>query len=401
MQRHIIEARPDWRARVEELGLVFHTTSEDDEGKPSTVPYWNESAYYSFTTEDVDRIERASNELHECCLAAVQHVIDKRLYAYLGIPASAINAIERSWNEEPPSIYARFDFAYDGSGPPQMLEYNADTPTSLYEAAVVQWKWLEECFPGSDQFNSIHERLVATWMDVRSALHPGTSETRVHFAHVDDVEDLVTVTYLRDTAAQAGLQTVGLPIEEVGYNRNTREFVDAEDAVIYNLFKLYPWEWITHEDFGPMMLAPARQLHIIEPAWKMILSNKGILAILWKLFGGHPNLLPAYFDAPTEEMQTWGYVRKPLLSREGANVSVFPPLGRGAQITTEGDYGAEGYVYQALASIPSFTDADGRARHPIVGSWIIGQEAAGMGVRESVGPVTDNRSQFVPHLIRA
>ena len=410
MNRHVIDPRPDWRAKVEALGLVFHSTPDPrldnvpgaaPPAGSAPIPYWNEGAYYSFTVEDIERVERATNELHERCLEAVQHVIDRKLYPRLGIPAHAVRAIERTWNADPPSLYGRFDFAYDGTGTPKMLEYNADTPTSLYEAAVVQWKWLEERFPGRDQFNSIHERLIATWADLRPKLNgfgaPGGPV--VHFTHVDDTEDLVTVTYLRDTAIQAGLPTVGLHVADVGFDQEVREFVDLENHAITNLFKLYPWEWAAAEDFGPMLLYPEAALHVIEPAWKMVLSNKGILPILWELFEGHPNLLPASFDAPTEEMTNWGYVRKPLLSREGANVTLVRGLDPGEAVETPGDYGAEGHIYQALAPIPTYEAGDGTVRRPVIGSWIIGQEAGGMGIRETSGYVTDNRSQFVPHLI--
>ena len=400
MDRQNIAPRTDWRDKVEALGLIFHSDASPAGGQ-APPPYWNESACYSFSVTDIERIERATNELHERCLDAVQHVIDRKLYARLGIPPHAVRAIERTWEEGPPSLYGRFDFAYDGSGTPKMLEYNADTPTSLFEAAVVQWKWLEECYPGRDQFNSLHDRLIATWADLRPALHgfgaPGGPV--VHFTHVEDTEDLVTVTYLRDTAGQAGLPTVGLHVADIGFDHGLREFVDLESNAITNLFKLYPWEWAAHEEFGPMMLEPVAPLHIIEPAWKMVLSNKGILPILWELFEGHPNLLAATFDAPTEEMANWGYVRKPLLSREGANVTVVRGLSGGADHATSGDYGAEGYVCQALGPIPAYEVGDGTVRYPVLGSWIIGQEAGGMGVRESAGYVTDNRSQFVPHLI--
>ena len=399
MLRRTVEPRENWRGRVEELGLVFHSGTAEGEEEPQL--YWNESAYYSFTDVDIDRIERATNELHERCLEAVQFVIDRKLYDRLRIPPAAVPAIERSWNESAPSIYGRFDLAYDGKSPPLMLEYNADTPTSLYEAAVVQWKWLEECFPERDQFNSIHERLVAGWADIRPALNGfgRTGGPVLHFTHVDDTEDLVTVTYLRDSAIQAGLATKALHVADIGYDEKTRNFVDLDGEIIRNLFKLYPWEWAAAEDFGPMLLNPVSALHVIEPAWKMILSNKGILAILWDLFSGHPNLLPATLDTPTDEMRNWGYVRKPLLSREGANVTVVRGLGKGAEITTPGDYGAEGFVFQSIASIPGFSAADGMDRYPVIGSWIVGQESGGMGIRESATPVTDNRSQFVPHVI--
>ena len=121
----------------------------------------------------------------------------------------------------------------------------------------------------------------------------------------------------------------------------------------------------------------------------MVLSNKGILPMLWEMFPGHGNLLPAYLDEPHGMFE---YVKKPLLSREGANVTVHTMK---EHVESTGEYGAEGYVFQELAPIPEF---DGK--RPVIGSWIIGQEAGGMGIRESDGWVTGNTSRFVPHLFR-
>lgn len=86
-----------------------------------------------------------------------------------------MNAIVWSWNEEPPAIYGRFDLAYDGIHPPKLLEYNADTPTALLEASVVQWYWLQDVFPKDDQFNSIHEHLVAKWKELKDYVGRGSS----------------------------------------------------------------------------------------------------------------------------------------------------------------------------------------------------------------------------------
>jgi glutathionylspermidine synthase len=126
----------------------------------------------------------------------------------------------------------------------------------------------------------------------------------------------------------------------------------------------------------------------IEPAWKMLLSNKAILAVLWQLNPGHPSLLPAYLDDPGPLTE---YVRKPKLGREGANVTIVKPDGT---LTTAGEYGEEGFVYQAYDPLPSF---DGQ--HPVLGAWLVGDEAAGLGIRESAGLVTDQMSSFIPHVI--
>ncbi len=162
MKRVAITPREGWQQKVESVGLAFHTLENGE-------PYWDESAAYQFTAAEIDTLEAAGNELQTMCLAAAQHIIDNKRYAELEIPWAAIPAIEWAWENEPPAIYGRFDFSWAGAASgqaPKLLEYNADTPTSLLEAAVVQWKWLEE-MPESlvsakpDQFNSIHEKLIA------------------------------------------------------------------------------------------------------------------------------------------------------------------------------------------------------------------------------------------------
>lgn len=374
MRRIVAAPRINWQAKVEELGLVFHTPAE---------PYWYESAHYVLSSPEVDELERATNELHQMCIAAAGNVIERRRWEELRIPEAARPVIERSWNEEPPSVYGRFDLAYDGQLPPKLLEYNADTPTALYEAAVVQWKWLEEVFPGGDQFNSIHEQLIATWKELK----PYLSGEPLHFASLDDAEDIVTASYLRDTASQAGIATDQLFVPAIGWDHTRWLFVDEKSQPIKSIFKLYPWEWMVQETFGPY-LTTDRGTQWIEPGWKMLLSNKGILPILWELYPGHPNLLEAHF----EPGRLTAYARKPLYSREGNNVTLSDERGAFAQ--SDGTYGEEGFIEQALASLPSFDGQD-----PVFGSWIIGQEARGVGIRESSGPITDNRSRFVPHRI--
>ncbi|MBV9880416.1 MAG: glutathionylspermidine synthase family protein [Gemmatirosa sp.] len=377
MQRHQLAPRPDWQSRVEADGLIYHT--------PDGAPYWDESAYWELTAREVDVLEAATNELHARCLDAVQHVIDADRFDELHIPPLGRDLVVRSWEAEPPALYGRFDLAFDGHGPPKLLEYNADTPTALLEAAVIQWRWQQDVFPGRDQFNSIHERLLAGWRDLRPSLLGGV----VHFASQEDVEDAMTTTYLRDLAEQAGLRTVQLRVEDIGWNERAGEFRDLEELPIRNLFKLYPWEWLIHEPFGRHIGRAATQW--IEPAWKMVLSNKGILPILWELFPNHPNLLEAHFTPRSSLVR---YVRKPLLSREGANVEIVA-LGHTEHASADGGYGEEGYVYQAMGPV---AQADGHTA--VLGSWVIQGESAGIGIRESDGPITDDRSRFVPHYFR-
>jgi len=385
MKRCVIPERSEWVNEVEKLGLIYHHTEYPD---GSVRKYWNEGIYYEFSPRQIRDLERASNLLVHMCIAAAQEVIEHDRFFDLGIPAEFVPAIKASWQSEPPSIYGRFDLRYDGVEPPKLLEFNADTPTALLESAVIQWSWLEQSIPDADQWNSIHDRLINVW----KAMDPYIESGVIHVAHsgVDTSgEDLMNVAYMRDCIDQAGYETVGLRVQDIGWDTETNQFVDLDDQPIGAIFKLYPWEWLFHDEFGPQVLNSIERVTWIEPIWKMVLSNKGILPILWELFPNHPNLLPAYFGHP-HELEQW--VRKPLLSREGANISI---VGKEVVLETTGEYGEEGYVFQDFCPLPVFDK-----NYPVIGSWVIGLESAGMGIRESDGLITNNLSRFVPHVIK-
>ena len=374
MKRLSLKPRPKWQSAVEELGLKFHS--------PDGRPYWDESVCYRFSSREVDELEAATEELQRLCLQAGQFIIDRDRFDAFHIPQPARQAIRDAWEAEPPSIYGRFDLMYNGNGPPKLLEYNANTPTALLESAVVQWYWLEEVMKGKDQFNSIHEKLIEKWKDLKPYIKGG----QLYFTAMDNAEDITTVSYLRDTAHQAGIASEALLIKQIGWNERAREFRDADERRIDSILSLYPWEWLLKDFSGPLLQTLPQSVWI-EPIWKMMWSNKALLAILWEMFPKHPNLLEAHLDGP---WAMYEYVKKPLFGREGANITMHT---LNWESSTEGPYGDEGYVYQALAPRANF---DGKT--PVLGSWYItDQGSAGIGIRESDGPITDNLSRFVPH----
>src|SRR6202163_4995797 len=142
------------------------------------------------------------------CLELVACAIDDEDYLRrLKIPESFWPLISESWQRDEGSLYGRLDLCFDGRGPAKLLEYNADTPTSIFEAAVFQWTWLEQGIERniipkrSHQFNSIHERLIEAWQKLGGAHH-------LHLAGmIESTEDAGTLAYLEDTATQAGLAT--------------------------------------------------------------------------------------------------------------------------------------------------------------------------------------------------
>ncbi|GAA3770814.1 glutathionylspermidine synthase family protein [Streptomyces phyllanthi] len=393
MERRVIEPRPGWQQTVEEQGLIYPLTRYPD---GSLRPYWDESAYYVFSLPEVEALEEVVEELHGMCLAAAAHIVEEDRFADLGITDPHLaELVAEAWHRrsELPSVYGRFDLRYDGTGPAKLLEYNADTPTSLVEAASPQWFWMEERFPGADQWNSLHERLVDAWRKQAALLPPGGPLYFAHSAGDELGEDLMTVAYLKETAEQAGLDTDWISMEDIGWDRLSGRFVDKKLGFIRSIFKLYPWEWLTTDRFAPHVLTTLDNgggtgtTMWIEPAWKMLLSNKALLAVLWELYPGHPNLLPSYLDGPGELASAKGYVAKPLLGREGAGVTVHEP-------GTPPSVREEPCCYQELAPLPDF---DGN--RVVLGAWVVENESAGLGIRESSGLITDEYARFLPHVI--
>jgi glutathionylspermidine synthase len=376
VRRRTLTPRADWRAEVEALGLIWHTAAG--------APYWNEAAAYGFTLAEIEEIERATADLYAMYLEAGDYVVHERLFARFGIPQWCWPLIEEAWAAEPPALnYGRFDLGYDGAGPPKLFEFNCDTPTALLEAAVVQWQWKEQVFPDLDQYNSLHDKLIAKWRDIA----PYLASPVVHFTHAREFtgEDAVTTAYLADTAKLAGLSPRLLAIGDVGWAQG--RFWDLEPAEIRTLYHLYPWEWLVQEPFGRHLLENDGRTLWVEPIWKMIWSNKAILPILWDLYPRHPNLMWASAEGPAAD----SFVAKPILAREGANVRV---VEAGRQVAArDGRYGDQPMIWQGLFDLPDFDGA-----RPVLGAWIVDGAPAGLGVRED-GLITGNLARFVPHVI--
>lgn len=375
MMRRISAApRQDWQYEVERIGFTYHTIDNE--------LYWDESGWFEFSMAEIERIESATALLHAMCLEAVECVLEDRRLDEFDIPAPFHEWIHESWERDEPTLYGRFDLAWDGQGDPKLLEYNADTPTSLFEAAVVQWDWLQSVHPHCDQFNSLHEELLAAW---KYLSQQGWNEL-TFAATPGHEEDFGNITYLRDTAQQSGIRTQYIDISDIGYAPNLRRFVSPEGHVLERIFKLYPWEWMLAEEYGQQLLvAPA---YWLEPPWKMILSNKAILVVLWELFPNHKYLLEASWSPLQGDC-----IEKPIVSREGSNIRLLRS-GR-VELQTDGPYGDADKIYQAYH--PLFRSSFGNA---VLGSWIIGDRACGLGMREDLNPITHNTSRFVPHLIR-
>ena len=387
MQRVLVTPRPNLDQRIKESAFDFASTRGQ--------VYWDESAYYRFSSHQIKNdLEAASGELAALCLDFVGFAVrDEEILSRMGIPPEMCDLIAESWRKSDSSLYGRFDLAYDGQSHPKLLEYNADTPSALYETSVFQWFWLEDVIAQtlvpntSDQFNSIHDALLETF----SALKETFSLNTIHLACMMDApEDRFLIAYLSDVAAQSGFSVTQLALADIGTTWDG-PFIDLKNEPIQLLFKLYPWEWMWKDEF--IRSGSMRTTRFLEPPWKALLSNKALLPLLWAREPKHPNLLPSYFeDDPARTNLSGRYVRKPQFSREGHNVTIFDD--KGIVDSTDGPYKSGPHILQASAAIPSFA-----GNFPIVGSWIISDKPCGIGIREDKSLIIKDSSRFVPHVV--
>ena len=147
------------------------------------------------------------------------------------------------------------------------------------------------------------------------------------------------------------------------------------------------------EEFGNNIKTSGTKF--IEPPWKAILANKGLLPLLWGMFEDHPNLLPSFFeDDPSSSslIDSESYVRKPLLSRQGANIEIVEN-GK-VVIKSEGPYADDLHIVQGFEPLPEF-----EGRYPLVGCWMVASKAVGLCIREDNTLVTGTGANVLPHVI--
>lgn len=355
MLRKSIMPRPQWQRRCEEVGFQFHSAGG---------LYWDESVAYRFTLAEVEQLEAVVADLHQRCLETVNWIVANDYFAPFHLPAIAIDEIRASWQRQDLSIHGRFDFSWTGFDTPKLLEYNADTPTGLLEASMLQGVWLQDVLPHAHQFNSLHEKLMDAW---RAGFTWDQGSTCLHFCAIDGhEEDMANALYMMDIAQQAGLPVRFLPLETIAYDSEKNRFIDNASHEIAYCYKLYPWEWVWQSDLAHHI--SDSKIRFIEPAWKQLLSSKAILPILWQRYPDHPNLLPASFCPNL----CGPCMRKPLSRYCSTDIC----------------------IYQAFAPLPRFDDS-----YAVLSGWVVNDKPAGLGIREDATLITRSSSRFVPHYV--
>lgn len=394
MERVNIEPRPNWELTAEAMDFSWHT--------PEGQPYWDESVYWHLTAEDVAELEAATVTLNEMAAMAVSDIINGQQLPLFGYDARTIKLIEHSWHNRAfqPSILTRIDLAYDGKGPPKLLEFNGDTPGTLFESAEFQRHWQQERYPEAQQFNNLESHLRNGLTKFRTfelgKLRP-YGLPKLYTTSERFPEDEGTVAYLRRLCDELMIPSEHIHLEEIGWRENGGPgnpdcFVDMQDQPLELLFKFVPWEWLIDDPFGQHLMDEASRgnLTVLEPAWKMVITNKRFLAELWTMFPHHPNLLAASSDP--RKITSARVVQKPFLGLAGENIRITED-GRTVE-ASDGYQVQDQYLYQEYTPL-----AEAEGNHAVIGSWLIDGRGAGIGIREDKALITGKTCRFVPHLV--
>ena len=375
---------------LENIGFSWHTDEDGSDYISDTLVCVKENeanAYYE-----------ASNELYEMFIAAAQNVIDNDRFDELGIPFNLVEAIKMSWeNDVHWHLYGRFDFAGGLDGKPiKLLEFNADTPTALFESAILQWAILKQNnMDENHQFNNIYECLMENFKrlitldDDTSLFQNYYQGWKILFSSIaGNKEEEITTKLLAYIANEAGFETNFSYVDEV-------EFSDEgifKDGINYEYwFKLIPWEDIAIEEGDLAMLLTQimrnQKAIILNPAYTLIFQSKGIMKILYELYPNHPLLL----ETKDQPLTGKTYVKKPVFGREGANISIV----KGEQILkeNEGSYVNNKFIYQEYVELNSHENEFYQA------GVFFAYEGCGLGFRKG-GMILDNSSKFVGHIIK-
>lgn len=387
----ILKAQPLENADLENLGLNWHTDIDN-------TPYVSDEII-EISEEEAQGFYDAANELYDMYAEAGQYVIDNDLFFELGIPFNLVEAIVQSWEEEVHwHLYGRFDLAGGLDGNPiKLLEFNADTPTMVYESAIIQWALLKKNgFSESLQFNNLYEalgdnfkRMITLGEDISNfnAIYEGW---KILFSSIQGSEEEErTVKLLEVIAREAGFETNFCYAHEAILNETEGLSFGGINYEFW--FKLIPWESIAIDEPELAQLITAmianKNTIFLNPAYTLIFQSKRMLKILWDLFPNHPLLLETSYE-PLHQKQ----VKKHAFGREGENISILDAQGNVLH-SNGGEYANYPEIYQAFAAQ---NHHNGILYQPNV---FYAYEACALGFRKG-GEILDNLSKFVAHKIR-
>ena len=367
MHRSSVKIRPDWKDKVEADGFSYHTMYDS--------PYWDESVAYVMEGDEVEELIQATEKIESMCREAVDRIVkDPELLDLMDVPQDCWHIVKDSWDRKDRPFLGRMDFVVSDKSL-KLVEYNSDTPVSILESGLIQRNWWAEVGAPYGQFNSLDANI--------RKFFEGSSGKIFFACNTESEEDRGNVEYLMSLVGDNVLPKI-VDLSDIGIDEQAL-FVDGKGTIMEKIYKLFPWEEMVRSEYADILT----NAEWMEPPWRMLVSNKAILPILWEMFEGDENLIPSFFEAPEDG----NFIAKPYFSGEGSNIKVFK--NGDPVLETEGDDYDGRYIFQRFVESSRF---DGK--YPTVGSWTVAGVPSGVGIREDDGPITGKMCRFIPHVVR-
>ncbi len=352
--------------------------------------------------EEAKAYYEAGNTIYDMYIEAGDYIIENNLLDEVGIPFNLQDLVKSSWeNDVHWHIYGRFDFAGGIDGKDiKLIEFNADTPTTLYESSILQWMLLKaNDLDENSQFNNIYEALKDNFK--RLIVLDGDIEDfdkrydgyKILFSSYEGIEEEeVTTKFLETCAREAGYETGFSFLNQVGFDEEKGIFNENEENFEF-WFKLFPWEDLAVEEGDLTLILKSivdnRKAILLNPAYTLMFQSKGMLKILYDLFPDSPYLLETSFS-PLKDKK---YIEKKIFGREGENCHIFDKDGS-TIAKKEGNYEHHKSIYQEFVDYPK--DENGLYYQAGV---FFAYEPCGLSYRRG-DIILDDDSKFIGHMIK-
>lgn len=339
----------------------------------------------------------------------------EELFRELGLPEATWRAVRIAVSEGQPTVVGRFDFAWTDEGL-KMLEFNADTPTSIVEAFHVNGRICAE-YGMADPNEGMAAHIGEAFREAAEAYRlDGYRTDSIVFSALDwHEEDAGTTRYVMRQSGLAGARFAALADLRV-YGDRLCLLRDGEHEPIDLLYRLHALEKLAEDrdtDGYPtgahvLDMIAERKLAILNPPSALIAQTKALQALIWNLYEAgqfyaeeereaiRAYMLPTYLENRFEGR--CAYVTKPILGREGGGVTLYEADGTFLERDGETLYWEQPMIYQQRVELPVVPvrheggTADARL---LWGSFLIGGRASAIVARAG-GRITGNLAYYVP-----
>ncbi|KAL4455315.1 hypothetical protein ABPG74_012467 [Tetrahymena malaccensis] len=358
--------------------------------------YWIDGAGYQISENIFKNLIKTTHELHNLCLEATNIAIkdDYLLTKVFDIPEDMIPLIRNSWENKQIDLLSRYDFVLDKKGQLYFLEVNGDTPSCIIEAGPAQKIWAEQF--QLFQFNNIDTEIKQGLQKIMEK----NGKSQLYILDNSSLEDQSTFNYL-NYLINPFLTNITIKKDNISkIDQIIENELNLDNFNSSIILKQYPFEWLasqsTHKFFvNPQFYNNNSQI-MIEPPWKIIMSNKAMSVLLYSMFPENPHLAKASLEPIRHGCMGIPQVSKQKNGREGDSI-IFSQSFDDFGMFIQNSY--QQYLQKPI--FQEFVDSyQHQSRYITLSCWVIQGKPCGIVIREDLNPIIGAGSSVVPYYIK-